>query len=130
MSLAFTAGMRGGSHAWYSDRKQTTLLDFDRPTKSKLHPTMKPIPLFDYLIQNSSKAGDIVLDSFGGSGTTIMACEQDGRTGYSMELDPKYADVIVQRYIDWKKSDEDVFLENKDGTRNPYAEVKAYKNSN
>lgn len=115
----------GGSHAWYSDRKQTTILDFDKPTASKLHPTMKPIPLFDYLIKNSSKNGDIVLDSFGGSGTTIMACEQDGRTGYSMELDPKYADVIVNRYIAWKNGDtHDVFREEPDGTRTPYDEVK------
>lgn len=88
----------GGSHAWYSDRKQTTILEFDRPTASKIHPTMKPIRLFNYLIQNSSKRGDIVLDTFGGSGTTIMACEQDDRAGYVMELDPKYCDVIVKRW--------------------------------
>lgn len=88
----------GGSHAWYSDRKQTTILNFDRPTRSAEHPTMKPIPLFDYLIRNSTKAGDIVLDTFGGSGTTIMACEQDDRCGYLMELDPRYVDVIIDRW--------------------------------
>lgn len=88
----------GAGHAWYSDRKQTTVLNFDRPTVSKEHPTMKPIALFDYQIQNSSKAGDIVLDSFGGSGTTIMACEQNGRCGYLMELDPRYVDVIIRRW--------------------------------
>ena len=88
----------GGSHAWYSDRKQTTILEFDRPTRSKEHPTMKPVALFDYLIKNSSKAGDIVLDSFGGSGTSIMACEQNGRRCYTMELDPRYVDVIIQRW--------------------------------
>lgn len=88
----------GGSHAWYSDRKQTTILNFDRPTRSAEHPTMKPIPLFDYLIRNSTKAGDIVLDTFGGSGTTIMACEQDERCGYLMELDPRYVDVIIDRW--------------------------------
>lgn len=88
----------GGSHSWYSDRKQTTILSFDRPTVNKEHPTMKPIALFDYQIQNSSKAGDIVLDSFGGSGTTIMACEQNGRCGYLMELDPRYVDVIIRRW--------------------------------
>lgn len=88
----------GGSHAWYSDRKQTTILNFDRPTRSAEHPTMKPIPLFDYLIRNSTKTGDIVLDTFGGSGTTIMACEQDERCGYLMELDPRYVDVIIDRW--------------------------------
>lgn len=100
----------GKSHAWYSDRKQTTVLRFDRPVKSELHPTMKPIPLFDYLIKNSSKEGDIVLDSFGGSGTAIMACEQNGRTAYSMELDPRYVDTIINRYAEYKKSDSDIYL--------------------
>lgn len=71
---------------------------------------MKPIALFDYLIQNSTKKGDAVLDTFGGSGTTIIACEQNGRTGYSTELDPRYVDVIIQRYINLKGSSEDVFL--------------------
>lgn len=88
----------GASHSWYSDRKQSTILEFDRPTKSELHPTMKPIALFDYQIKNSSKKDDIILDLFGGSGTTIIACEQDGRISYSMELDPKYVDVIINRW--------------------------------
>lgn len=88
----------GASHNWYSDRKQTTLLEFDRPSRSELHPTMKPVPLFDYQIKNSSKKGDAVLDLFGGSGTTMVACEQDGRTAYLMELDPRYVDVIIDRY--------------------------------
>lgn len=88
----------GGSHAWYSDRKQTTVLEFNKPLRNGEHPTMKPVALFDYLIKNSSKKGDIVLDTFGGSGTTIIACEQNGRCGYSMELDPKYCDVIVRRW--------------------------------
>ena len=90
----------GDSHQWYNDRKQTTVIDWDRPRESKEHPTMKPVGLFAYLIQNSSKGDDIVLDSFGGSGTTIIACEQLGRKGYSMELDPKYCDVIRKRW--WK----------------------------
>lgn len=90
----------GAGHLWASDRKQTTLLNFDRPTKSDLHPTMKPIKLFDYQIKNNTKGGDCVLDLFGGSGTTIMACEQNGRVAYTMEFDPKYVDVIVQR---WEK---------------------------
>lgn len=87
-----------GSHAWYSDRKQSTVLHFDKPQRSDLHSTMKPIPLFDYQIKNSSKSGDIVLDLFGGSGTSIMACEQDGLTCYTMEFDPKYVDVIIKRW--------------------------------
>lgn len=89
------------SHKWYGDRKQTTVIDWDRPTRSDLHPTMKPIGLFDYQIKNSSKFGDNVLDLFGGSGTTIMACEQNGRKGYSMEFDPRYVDVIIKRWEDY-----------------------------
>lgn len=88
----------GSSHIWYSDRKQTTILKFNRPKRSEKHPTMKPIPLFDYLIKNSTKSGDIVLDTFAGSGTSIMACEQNGRNCYSMEIDPKYCDVIIDRF--------------------------------
>lgn len=91
---------KGASHSWYSDRRQRTILKFDKPQKSELHPTMKPVALFDYLIKNSTKQGDIVLDLFGGSGTTLIACEQNGRVGYLMELDPKYCDVIVER---WEK---------------------------
>lgn len=89
---------KGASHNWFSDRKQTTVMEFDRPTKNVEHPTMKPIPLFAYLIQNSSQEGWNVYDSFGGSGTTIMACEQLGRNGFSMELDPHYCDVIINRW--------------------------------
>ena len=86
------------SHNWYSDRKQTTVIDIDRPTRNSLHPTMKPIPLFDYLIKNSSKKGDVILDLFMGSGTTLMACEQNDRVSYGMEFDPRYVDVIVERW--------------------------------
>lgn len=93
-------GWKDGAHQWYADRKQTTVIDFDRPSKSEEHPTMKPVGLFGYQIKNSSKSGDIVLDLFGGSGTTVVACEQLGRCGYLMELDPKYCDVIRKRY--WK----------------------------
>lgn len=89
---------KGASHNWFSDRKQTTVMEFDRPTKSVEYPTMKPIPLFAYLIQNSSQEGWNVYDSFGGSGTTIMACEQLDRNGFSMELDPHYCDVIINRW--------------------------------
>ena len=87
----------GAGHAWYSDRKQTTILRFDKPTRSKEHPTMKPVPLFGYLVQNSSKPGDIVLDPFSGSGTTVIAAEQLDRTAYVMELNERYCDVIVKR---------------------------------
>lgn len=88
----------GSSHLWASDRKQTTILNFDKPTRNDLHPTMKPIPLFDYQIKNNTKECDIVLDLFGGSGTTIMACEQNNRRAFAMEYDPRYADVIIDRW--------------------------------
>ncbi len=95
-------GWKGGaSHTWLNDRKQTTVLDFDRPMRSELHPTMKPIPLFDYQICNSCPAGGAVLDLFNGSGTTIMACEQNGRCAYTMELDPKYVDAAIARWEDF-----------------------------
>ncbi|MGL9846100.1 hypothetical protein IGJ91_001259 [Enterococcus sp. DIV0765f] len=87
-----------GSHMWYGDRKQTTILEFDKPLANKEHPTMKPIPLFDYQIKNSSKKGDKILDIFGGSGTTMIACEQNKRCAYLMELDPRYVDVIIDRW--------------------------------
>lgn len=93
--------VEGGSHSWYSDRKQTTVMHFDKPQRSDLHPTMKPVALFDYQIKNSTKLGDVVLDLFGGSGTTIMACEQDGRNACVMEYDPKYVDVIIKRWEDF-----------------------------
>jgi len=88
----------GESHSWYSDRKQTTLINYDRPTKSKLHPTMKPVGLIEYLIKNSSKSEDIVFDSFLGSGSTLLACEKTNRICYGIEFDPKYVDVIVKRW--------------------------------
>ena len=88
----------GAAHGWYSDRKQTTVLEFNRPTRNGEHPTMKPVDLIQYQVENSSKAGDIVLDLFGGSGTTLIACEKTGRINRSMELDPKYVDVIVRRW--------------------------------
>ena len=90
----------GASHNWYSDRSQTTVIDMDKPSRSPDHPTMKPVGLFAYQISNSSKRGDVVLDSFGGSGTTMLACEQLGRKARLMELDPRYCDVIVRRYIE------------------------------
>lgn len=91
---------KNGKHQWYSDRKQTTIWEFDKPNKSDDHPTMKPIPLIAYTIQNSSMSNCIVLDPFGGSGSTLIACEQTNRICYTIELDEKYCDVIVKRYIE------------------------------
>ena len=90
----------GAGHLWASDRKQTTILEFDKPKKNDVHPTMKPVKLFDYQIRNNTKEKDVVLDLFGGSGTSIIACEQNGRICYTMELDPRYVDVIIDR---WEK---------------------------
>ena len=88
----------GAAHFWGSDRKQTTVLEFDKPSRNGEHPTMKPVELFQYQVENSSKPGGLVLDLFGGSGTTAIACELTGRAARLMELDPKYADVIVERW--------------------------------
>lgn len=88
----------GASHNWYGDRSQTTILEFDKPLRNADHPTMKPVELFAYQIKNNTKRGETVLDLFGGSGTTIIACEQTGRTAYCMELDERYCDVIIKRY--------------------------------
>ena len=112
----------GAGHLWATDRKQTTIINYDRPSRSTIHPTMKPIGLFDYQIKNNTKGEDIVYDSFMGSGTTIMACEQNGRIGYGLELDERYADVIVDRYIAFKGSSEDVFLL-RDGVKTKYNEI-------
>jgi len=95
-------GWKGGSgHLWAADRKQTTILEFDRPSRNAEHPTMKPVELFEYQILNNTKGGDQVLDSFAGSGTTAIACEKNGRFARLMELDPKYCDVIVNRWQDF-----------------------------
>jgi DNA modification methylase len=91
----------GAGHLWAADRKQTTVLDFDRPQRNGEHPTMKPVALFEYLMLNNTKGQDVVLDSFGGSGTTIMAAEKNGRQARLMELDPKYCDVIIKRWEDF-----------------------------
>jgi len=91
----------GAGHLWATDRKQTTILEFDKPSRNGEHPTMKPVALFEYQMLNNTKGGDIVLDSFGGSGTTLLAAEKHGRHAYLMELDPKYCDVIVKRWEDF-----------------------------
>ena len=91
----------GASHLWATDRKQTTILEFDRPSRNKEHPTMKPVELFSYQMQNNTKGDDLVLDSFAGSGTTAIACEKFNRRARLMELDPKYCDVIIKRWQEY-----------------------------
>ena len=91
----------GAGHLWAADRKQTTILEFDKPSRNGEHPTMKPVGLFEYQMLNNTKGGDIVLDSFGGSGTTLIAAEKNGRFARIMELDPKYCNVIVKRWEDF-----------------------------
>lgn len=91
----------GAAHLWATDRKQTTILEFDRPSRNAEHPTMKPVELFEYQMLNNTKGDDLVLDSFGGSGTTAIACEKHNRRARLMELDPKYCDVIVKRWQEY-----------------------------
>ena len=99
----------GSGHLWASDRKQSTILEFDRPSKNTEHPTMKPVELFEYQMLNNTKGGDIVLDSFGGSGTTVIAAEKNGRHARVMELDPNYVDVIIKRWQNY--TGQQAFLE-------------------
>lgn len=99
--LCFYGWKDGAGHLWASDRKQTTLLEFNKPNRNSEHPTMKPVALFEYQLLNNTKGGDIVLDSFGGSGTTMIAAEKNGRVSRIMELDPKYCDVIIKRWQDF-----------------------------
>lgn len=95
----------GAAHQWENDRKQSTLLKFDRPSRNGEHPTMKPVELIEYLMCNNTKPKQLVLDSFGGSGTTLIAAEKNNRIAYLMELDPKYVDVIVKRWQDYTGKD-------------------------
>ena len=113
---------KDGKHNWYADRKQSTIWNFDRPSKSDLHPTMKPVALCAYPITNSSLSNCIVLDPFGGSGSTLIACQQTGRICFTLELDEKYADVIVKRYIDFVGKADQVFLQ-RGGEKINYCEV-------
>lgn len=99
---------KSGKHQWYSGRKETTIWEFDKPKKNGDHPTMKPVPLIAYPIMNSSMSNCIVLDPFGGSGSTLIACEQTSRICYTIELDEKFCDVIVKRYIEQIGSEENV----------------------
>lgn len=111
-----------GRHNWYTDRKQTTIWEFDKPRKNADHPTMKPVALVAYPIMNSSMSNCIVLDPFGGSGSTLIACEQTKRICHTIELDEKYCDVIVNRFSRERWSSEDVFLV-RDGAKIPFSEV-------
>ncbi len=113
---------KSGKHNWYSDRKQTTIWEFEKPKKNKDHPTMKPVALVAYPILNSSLTNCIVLDPFGGSGSTLIACEQTDRICYTAELDEKFCDVIVKRYIEQVSSSEGVFLL-RDGIGYKYEDV-------
>ena len=116
----------GGKHQWYSDRKQTTIWEYDRPKSSKEHPTMKPVALMAYPIQNSCMSNCIVLDPFLGSGSTLIACEETNRICYGIELDEKFADVIVRRYIEKVGGSDGVFLL-RDNVKIPYSEVEQHE---
>ncbi len=114
---------KSGKHAWYSDRKQSTIWEFDKPKKNTDHPTMKPVPLVAYPILNSSMTGCIVLDPFGGSGSMLIACEQTDRVCFTVELEEKYCDVIVKRYIEQVGSAENIFLI-RGGVKTAFVDVK------
>ena len=101
---------KGGKHSWYSDRRQTTIWNYDKPKRNKNHPTSKPLDLLGYPICNSSQENAIVLDTFGGSGSTLMACEQLNRICHMMELDEKYASVILRRYVEDTGDKENVYV--------------------
>ena len=102
--------LKNGKHSWYSDRKQTTIWNFDKPKRNENHPTSKPLDLLSYPIRNSCQENAIVLDTFGGSGSTLMACEKTNRICYTMELDEKYASVILRRYVEDTGDSENVFV--------------------
>lgn len=111
-----------GKHQWYTGRKESTIWEFDKPKKNSDHPTMKPIPLLAYPIMNSSMSNTLVLDPFGGSGSTLIACEQTDRSCFTIELDEKFCDVIVKRYIEQVGSDTEVSVQ-RDGLTYTYAEI-------
>ena len=113
-----------GKHQWYSGRKETPIWEFEKPKKNADHPTMKPIPLLAYPITNSSMSNTLILDPFGGSGSTLIACEQTDRSCYTIELDEKFCDVIVKRYIEQVGTDKDVLVL-RDGKEYLYSEVTA-----
>ena len=114
--------LKNGKHRWYSDRKQTTIWNFDKPKRNANHPTSKPLDLLSYPLGNSSQENAIVIDTFGGSGSTLMACEKTNRICYTMELDEKYASVILRRYVEDTGNADGVYVI-RDGERIPYADL-------
>ena len=114
--------LQNGKHRWFSDRRQTTIWNYDKPKRNENHPTSKPLDLLGYPIQNSSQENAIVLDTFGGSGSTLMACEQLGRICHTMELDEKYASVILRRYAEGSGDTSGIHVL-RDGERIPYADL-------
>ncbi len=114
--------MQNGKHRWYSDRKQTTIWNFDKPKKNSNHPTSKPLDLLSYPIGNSTQENAIVIDTFGGSGSTLMACEKMNRICYTMELDEKYASVILRRYVEDTGDMDNVYVI-RSGKKIPYADL-------
>ena len=112
--------LKNGRHQWYSDRKQTTIWNFDKPKRNENHPTSKPLDLLGYPLKNSTQENAIVLDTFGGSGSTMMACEQMNRVCCMMELDEKYASVILRRAVENGIPPEDIFVE-RNGEQIPYS---------
>ena len=114
--------LQNGKHKWFSDRKQTTIWNFDKPKRNENHPTSKPLDLLAYPLKNSTQANAIVLDTFGGSGSTLMACENSNRICYTMELDEKYASVILRRYVEDTRDKENVYVI-RDGVKILYADL-------
>lgn len=114
--------LQNGSHPWFSDRKQTTIWNFKKPKRNENHPTSKPLDLLGYPIGNSTQENAIVVDTFGGSGSTMMACEQLNRVCYMMELDPKYASVILRRYVEDTGDEANVFVI-RDGKKIMYSDL-------
>ena len=117
----------GAAHSWYSDRKQRTVLEFDRPLKSEDHPTMKPVPLIEYLVKNSSKQKQIVFDGFLGSGSTLIACENNWRQCRGIELEPAYCDVNVKRWVKYMRENHLQFEVVKNGKKLKSEEVNSYE---
>ena len=117
----------GAGHYFIDSRNQSTVLEFDKPTRNAEHPTMKPVTLCGKLVRNSSREREIVFDAFGGSGSTLMACEQLNRKSYNVELSENYCDVIVKRFIK-SFGDEDIYLE-RDGKKIPVKDTKICENS-
>ena len=118
---------KGGKHQWYSDRKQTTVWEYDRPKSSKLHPTMKPVALMAYPIKNSTMTNGIILDPFLGSGSTLIACEETDRVAMGIEIDEKFVDVIVKRYIENRSGHYDDVYAIRDGQKLKFDEVATFE---